>query len=72
MNWKEKAKIDAKLSDNALELAIPKSVLNLKGKNLEFKWADNTSTDGDIMKFYDQGDVAPNARFTYRYKIIIP
>lgn len=71
-NWKEKAKIDAKLSGNALELAIPKSVLNLKGKNLEFKWADNTSTDGDIMKFYDQGDVAPNARFTYRYKIIIP
>lgn len=71
-NWKEKSTLQSNLSGNELELAIPKSLLDISGKYLEFKWADNVFPDGDIMKFYDQGDVAPNSRFTYRYKIISP
>ena len=71
-SWKEKTSVNAKLSGNKMELAIPKSQLNIQGKYLEFKWADNVAPKGDIMKFYDQGDVAPNARFTYCYEIIKP
>ena len=28
--------------------------------------ADNSVDDGDIMKFYDRGDTAPDGRFCYR------
>ena len=34
---------------------------------IDFKWADNLQTPGDIMDFYLSGDVAPEGRFMYRY-----
>ena len=34
---------------------------------LDFKWADNLQHPGDIMDFYLSGDVAPAARFNFRY-----
>ena len=34
---------------------------------LDFKWSDNLPVAPDAMDFYTQGDVAPNARFNYRY-----
>ena len=36
--------------------------------DFDFKWADNTPANPDIMDFIDKGDVAPNGRFNYRYK----
>lgn len=69
-NWQNEVPVPFNLSENQLELAIPKSQLRTLNEYLEFKWTDNVNTEGDIMKFYDQGDVAPNARFTYRYKIL--
>jgi hypothetical protein len=71
-NWKSKISINTKLSGSEIEMAVPKTQLNIEGDYLEFKWADNVSPEGDIMKFYDQGDVAPNARFNYRYKMVKP
>ncbi len=56
---------------STMELAISRSVLGLdNGKpfELEFKWADNSQTDGDIYDFYLSGDVAPLGRFNYLYK----
>ena len=37
------------------------------GDTFDFKWADNSVDDGDIMQFIDLGDTAPNDRFNYRY-----
>ena len=37
------------------------------GDTFDFKWADNSVDDGDIMQFVDLGDTAPNDRFNYRY-----
>ena len=36
--------------------------------DFDFKWADNSTIDGQIMQFLDQGDAAPNARFNYAYR----
>lgn len=35
--------------------------------SFDFKWADNIPSAPDIMDFIDQGDVAPNARYNYRF-----
>ena len=38
------------------------------GAEFDFKWADNSTTEGEIMQFLDLGDAAPNARFNYAYR----
>ncbi|HOA32641.1 MAG TPA: hypothetical protein PKM70_12045 [Clostridia bacterium] len=35
--------------------------------NFDFKWADNSTTEGDVMQFMDLGDAAPDSRFNFRY-----
>ena len=66
----------AKLSVNGkrLQIAVPRATLGLeKTLDFNFKWADNTRADdatddsGDIMDFYQYGDVAPGGRFTFRF-----
>jgi hypothetical protein len=70
-NWKTIEKIQWKITENKLEFAVPKRLVNInKTKELKFKWLDNVKTNGNIMNFYDHGDVAPNSRFNYRYKLI--
>ena len=54
------------LRGKVLQIKIPRSVMNL-GNTFDFKWADNSVVDGDVMQFLDQGDAAPNDRFNYRY-----
>jgi uncharacterized ubiquitin-like protein YukD len=56
------------VSGNAIHIKIAKSVLGFVD-TLDFKWADNSVTDGDIMGFLDLGDAAPNARYSYRYTL---
>ncbi|MGB5821106.1 MAG: hypothetical protein WBG90_16595 [Saonia sp.] len=70
--WQTKTPLNTSVSGNELEVAVPRSQLDLSKGYIEFKWGDNVDPAGDIMKFYDQGDVAPNARFTYRYTINQP
>lgn len=36
-------------------------------KNFTFKWADNSTTSGNVMEFMDLGDAAPNDRFAFSY-----
>lgn len=58
------------VKDKQLELSIPKKAIFEKPTNMiniEFKWADNIKSDGDIMDFYVSGDVAPSGRFNYQY-----
>ncbi len=58
---------------NVLTVCIPKTMLGIDAEDMEFefgfKWTDNTfvGDDGDIMKWYVNGDVAPVGRFNYCY-----
>ncbi len=69
--WKKVAPLDFHVSGTELQLAIPRAALGLpEGTSrlaLDFKWADNLQSPGDIMDFYLSGDVAPEGRFNYRY-----
>jgi len=54
-----------------MEIAIPIEALKLSRKGgfeIEFKWVDNSQTDGDIFDFYLSGDAAPLGRFNYLYR----
>jgi hypothetical protein len=67
-NWENIAVISIKIHDNEIELAIPKTALDISGNvfSLDFKWTDNIPL-GDAMHWLDKGDAAPNARFRYGY-----
>ncbi len=51
-------------------IRVNKQTIGLSGtvKELFFKWADNSTDDGDIMAFMDLGDTAPNDRYAFWYK----
>ncbi len=70
-NWQKVAPVKLVVRGNELQLAIPRSALGIAGRarpvHLDFKWADNLQHPGDVMDFYLSGDVAPDARFNYRY-----
>lgn len=61
--------ISYRASGNELEMAIPKSMLGIRGNvfTIDFKWVDNAPADGNAMHWLDKGEAAPNARFAYRY-----
>ncbi len=69
--WQKAARLQYRFQGNELQLAIPREAMKLpKGRTrvaLDFKWADNMQSPGDIMDFYLSGDVAPEGRFMYRY-----
>lgn len=66
--WQQVGVGDYAVSDNVLEISIPKSVLAVGDNlNFEFKWNDNMQNPGDIMDFYISGDTAPGGRFNYVY-----
>lgn len=55
---------------NAMEIGIPRSLLGIEtGEelNFEFKWSDNMQDEGNVMDFYQSGDVAPGGRFNFVY-----
>ncbi len=66
-------KVTYSVKGNVLTVCIPKTMLGIPADQydfeLGFKWTDNTGveTDGDIMKWYVNGDVAPVGRFNYCY-----
>ena len=64
-NWEKVAKVKYRVVGNEIHLSIPRS--RLPSSSFDFKWADNLQHPGDIMDFYQSGDVAPDGRFMYRY-----
>lgn len=58
-----------RIDGNVMKLTIPVSALGLSPKKVRFnfKLSDNMQTDGDVMDFYLNGDVAPGGRFTFVY-----
>ncbi len=64
-------KVTYAVKGNVMTVCIPKTMLGIPAAELDFefgfKWTDNTQEDGDIMKWYVNGDVAPVGRFNYCY-----
>ncbi|MGC8668009.1 MAG: hypothetical protein ACP5VE_07850 [Chthonomonadales bacterium] len=71
-NWRRVALVSYRVKGNEMQIAIPRSALGLKRGTtkieLDFKWVDHCQHPGDVMDFYLSGNVAPIARFNYRYK----
>lgn len=67
--WNHAATVNYSLQGNTLVIAIPRSLLGLENKllNFEFKWNDNMQDEGNIMDFYVNGDTAPAGRFNYLF-----
>lgn len=64
------------VSGKRLQIAVPRGLLGLTDTEelaFNFKWADNTRADGttedsgDILDFYQYGDVAPGGRFMFSF-----
>lgn len=70
-SWETVAEVDYTVSGDTLVITIPRALLGIpaeaEGFTVNFKWSDNMQVDGDIMDFYQNGDVAPGARFKYRF-----
>jgi hypothetical protein len=66
--WIEKARLNYRYNDKAIELAIPLHLLGLAGNayTFDFKWADNPTGLKDPISLCTDGDAAPNRRFNYR------
>ena len=69
--WTPIASIPCRIEGNELQVAVPRKYLNGVAGHFDFKWIDNLADvcpQLDVLDFYIIGDVAPNARFNYRYK----
>jgi hypothetical protein len=66
--WVEVAQLSYRYSGNALEIAVPRKLLGLKGDtfSFDFHWCDNPSDLKDPISLCTSGDSAPNRRFNYR------
>lgn len=62
--------VEYSVKDNILQLKVPRQMLGFEHGvfDFSFKWSDNMQTDGDIMDFYINGDVAPGGRFCFRFQ----
>ena len=66
--WTEVARLDYRYSGNAMELAVPRKLLGVKGDafTFDFHWCDNPADLKDPISLCVNGDSAPNRRFNYR------
>jgi hypothetical protein len=69
--WGSAVEVPFRVADNAMELAIPRSLLGNTPlpAAIDFKWADNIQQTGDGSDFTVNGDAAPNDRYNYRAKL---
>ena len=71
--WQWQVIAGAKIAWSGKDLAVsvPRAKIGLSSVRgplqFDFKWADNLPDQPDLMDFYSQGDVAPDARFNYHY-----
>ncbi len=67
--WVEKSELKYCYKGNKIEIAVPRSLLGLKGNafSFDFKWSDNPAGLTDPISLCTGGDTAPNRRFNYRF-----
>ena len=66
--WVKVARLNYRYWGKALELAVPRKLLGLKGDafSFDFHWCDNPTDLKDPISLCTSGDSAPNRRFNYR------
>ncbi len=67
-NWQQVRQIPFVAIGNELQLGVPRTFLGFNNTNsvkFNFKWVDNMVRDGDILSLIQNGDTAPNGRFSY-------
>ena len=66
--WVEVARLKYRYAGKALEMAVPRKLLGLKGDafTFDFHWCDNPTDLKDPISLCTSGDSAPNRRFNYR------
>ncbi|HPC18109.1 MAG TPA: hypothetical protein P5318_11050 [Candidatus Hydrogenedentes bacterium] len=66
--WAEVARLEYRYAGKAIEIAIPRHLLGLKGRAFafDFHWCDNPADLKDPISLCVNGDSAPNRRFNYR------
>jgi len=69
-NWQKVGDAKIRWAGNEMQLAVPRELLGLKNgrEQFDFKWADNLPATPTAADFMDQGDVAPNGWFNYRFR----
>lgn len=65
--WTKVALLDFKVEGQELMLKVPLDQISIKDLSLQFKWADNFSTD-NFWSFYTDGDTAPYGRLNYLFQ----
>lgn len=68
--WSAVGNVSFAVSGNSMEIAIPLADLEIndvRDFSVDFKWIDNSVSDGDICECMSDGDSAPDSRFRYRY-----
>ena len=58
------------LGESSMTIKVAKTAMGHKSGDtvsLSFKWADNADVRGDVMRFMELGDTAPNDRFVFAY-----
>jgi hypothetical protein len=68
--WIPLATISCTISGNSIVVSIPRKTLGLAKDadfSCRFKWCDNI-VDGDPMRWWMDGDTAPNGRAAYAYQ----
>ena len=71
--WQSAGEVTYAVDGNTLQIAVPRAMLGIgecDSFTLNFKWSDNMQNDGDIMDFYENGDVAPEGRYKYQLSVI--
>lgn len=69
-NWVEVDRLQYAYHNNELEIAVPRSILGLKGRvfSFDFHWSDHPKDLRNQISLCTHGDSAPNRRFNYRCK----
>lgn len=71
-DWETVGQVQYNASGNTLQLAVPRKLLGIDkcaSFTVNFKWSDNMQNDGDILDFYENGDVAPEGRYKYSLSV---
>ncbi|CAF0983781.1 unnamed protein product [Adineta ricciae] len=66
--WQLVSQIAFVTVNNELQFAIPRTLLGFNSTapiKVNFKWVDNMIHDGDILSLFQNGDTAPDGRFSY-------
>ncbi len=69
-NFTQTGTAQYRVDGNVMYVSVPRTVLGFVSNrdiHFNFKFSDNMQTDGDIMDFYKNGDVAPGGRFMFAF-----